>query len=625
MCATRNILAFGGLLIIGLNSTHTFARDNYPKVYPFKPFKTKEINNAVKRISEDNQAITNFNDIISKNLSRAKTKNKPWTSTYWPLNKGLIADSYESTRIGYYVERGFISWTKNYRTFIARKNGVLNNIDSLNEGQLATLAPSEKYDLLLGDKSFDLTHRLWDYMKRWGNKKQYGFLSDLFLEGKNALEQAQMMVDNGWFDSLEDAFKNAYQLQGSLSVERALYLVKSGKYSSIEKAMPEALAYAEVEANNYVLEKKNNLMAFWEGICHGWSTAAGVVPRPRRSVDIKLPDGRNLRFYPTDIKALASLLWANSLIQDNKLLDNETGKNIGGGVISQGLRCNLKSPKKDEWGRYYDNQPDPFSNDHSPRCVGVHPAIWHLGLVNLIGKQGRSFVVERKVGEEVDNHPMYSYKMEYFNPNNGRSYRNINKNIERIDSDDQFRKFRNPEAAYIVGVETTMVYIDWQRPTRYVNDDERFDKTEDKNMYYDLELNENFEVVGGQWRAFKTGKGSSFGGPHNRYRSSRSNRGNHQQPDFFWVITKDWKPFFKEEKKAEAWRDKTKAPPASWLKYAKEAHEFIYNKKFSFGTGQKCKMYHKRTGKMKEVSCEFEDPKPQPFINLVNSLVNLAK
>ena len=59
--------------------------------------------------------------------------------------------------------------------------------------------------------------------------------------------------------------------------------------------------------------------------------------------------------------------------------------------MSAGLRCNLKNPKKDAWGRFYDDQPDPFNKDHSPRCVGVHPAIWHLGLVNLIGKQDNTY------------------------------------------------------------------------------------------------------------------------------------------------------------------------------------------------------------------------------------------
>ena len=615
------IILTGLVCLAATTSSH--ARMTYPKVYPFIPFKVSDIDKSLRNITEDEDYIDNFYDVISKNLSKAKTKVKPWTSTYWPLNKGLIADPYESTFVGYYVERGFVSWSKNYNTFTARKNGVLKNIDQLNEGQLATLAPSEKYDLLLGDYSFDLTNRLWDYMQKWGNKKEFGFLSNLSLVGEDALTIANQMVAYGWYETPDEAFVDAYQLRGSLAVEEALRLVKTGRFNNVEDAMPTAIQRAISESQNYVLEKKNNLMAFWEGICHGWSTAAGIIPRPRKTIEIALPDGRKLKFYPTDLKALASLLWANSLIQDNKYIDDTTGENIGGGVISEGLRCNLESPSKDSWGRLYDNKPDPFNGDHSPRCVGVHPAIWHLGLVNLIGKQGRSFIVERKVGEEVDNHPMYAYEMSYFNPESGRTNRKIERNIERISEDDQFRKFRSPKAVYIVGVQTTMTYIDWQRPKRYMTDDERFDKTEKKKMYYDLELDLNYKVVGGQWRAVKVGKPASG---HNGHRNNgRIQRPNYDQPDFFWVITKDWKPFFKELTDLEEWSDTSKAPPKSWKARALKAHEFVYHKKYEYGTGSKCNVVDQRTGKKKEVSCEYEDPKPQPLVNIVNKLIDLAK
>src|SRR5690606_31512149 len=148
------------------------------------------------------------------------------------------------------------------------------------------------------------------------------------------------------------------------------------------------------------------------------------LPRPERTVHFRLPNGKYLKFYPSDIKGLASLMWAHSLIQDNLVID-DTGSVMPGsnaGVLSQGLRCNDKDAETDEWGRYYDSKPDPFADtdEIEPRCVGVHPAIWHLALVNIIGKQKRSFVVERKVTHEVDNHPMARYKFKYFEPFDGK-------------------------------------------------------------------------------------------------------------------------------------------------------------------------------------------------------------
>lgn len=585
---------------------------SYPSVYPFVPADKNEIHEGIKRITQDDNAILNFYDIVNAGLSKHESDLQPWGGSFWPLNKGLIADPYESTRLGYFVELGTVSWSTNYNKYSRRANGVLKNTDVLNEGQLMTLAPSEKYDLLLGDMGFDLTHRLWDYMQKWGNKKEDAFRTNLFTVGEDALKMAKDMVEKGWFSDVNDAFTNAFQLRGSLAVEYALNLVRSGQFSSIEAAMPTAMEQAVADSQNYVVPRKNNLIAWWEGICHGWATAATRTLRPRNSVDFELKDGRKLRFYPTDIKALVSLMWANSLIQDN-YLENDQGKSIGGGVLNEGLRCNLKNAKKDLWGRKYDSEPDPFTGKTEPRCIGVHPAKFHLGLVNLIGKQGRSFVVERKVEEAVDNLPIYKYEMEYFNPNKGRSYSDLNKNIERVDENDQFRQFRHPEARYIIGVKLKYTSIHWERPNRYLTDDESLDDEEDMKMYYDLELDSNGIIVGGQWRAKKVGMADE-----------RGRGGKNNQPDFFWVIANDYERHF-QDLELEPWTDTSKAPPASWKEAAKSAHEFHYKKEFAYGTGQKCNVVNQRTGAVRRVSCEFSEPRPQPLVNVVNKLIELSQ
>ena len=115
--------------------------------------------------------------------------------------------------------------------------------------------------------------------------------TNLDITGERTLETARQMVDWGWFESIDDAFQNAYQIQGSLAPEFALQLVKAGKYNSVEEAMGEAIQLALTESSNYVLEKKNKYIAFWEGICHGWAVASGLVPRPRHTV--KFPGLKN--------------------------------------------------------------------------------------------------------------------------------------------------------------------------------------------------------------------------------------------------------------------------------------------------------------------------------------------
>ena len=84
----------------------------YPEIYPFVPFDSNYIYERVERISEDSKFERNIYDMVEAGLASAKTKTQPWMSTYWPLNKGLIADPYAE---GIQLHRpGYeLSWTRN--------------------------------------------------------------------------------------------------------------------------------------------------------------------------------------------------------------------------------------------------------------------------------------------------------------------------------------------------------------------------------------------------------------------------------------------------------------------------------------------------------------------------------
>ncbi len=623
---TKKTLLFGTVLISQLASAGRVYK--YPAIYPFIPMDTNKIYKDVTNVTEDQNFIRNLYKIENNQLTKAKTKIKPWTSTYWPLGKGGIADPYEDSKFAYYVDFGWINWEQNYNAFLKRKEEFYPKIDELEQEELDKLAPSEKYDLLLGDRSFDLTNRLWEYTQTWGSKKEFGFISRLYLVNEDALSLAKQFVNWGWFKDLNQAFKDSYQLQGSLSVDNALKLVKAGKYKTVEQAFPEALKLAKEQEGEYVLTKVTKRIAGWEGICNGWSTAAGNIPRPRKTVSFDLGDGtgRQIRFLPEDIKGLVALYWVNSLIQDG-LWHKEDGSYGGGGTVFAGLRCNLRRIKKDHFGRYYDHKEDPYYNKHEPRCVGVHPATWHLGLVNIIGKQGRSFVVERKVTHEVDNHPMYKYEMKYFNPNNGKYMDELWDNIEVVDENDQFHQFRNPKTKYIIGVETIATYLNYKKPRRSPVDSEEDDSEVDKKMYYDLELDDRLNIIGGQWRALRVGEA-----PDERDRlagyQNRNQRLNHNQPDFFWNVTKKWNTkevglFIDED--LEIWKDQQSLPPKSWLDKAKQYHSFHYQQKYEWGSGGKCNMISKKFKDFRKVSCEFSTNRPQPLINIINVLIKKAK
>lgn len=652
----KNVTAVSMLAVLSISSFQALAeeaRKPYPEIYPFVPFTTQKITEDVKRISEDTNFVQNIYDMHVAGLFAGKTHKvnangekedyQPWTSTYWPLNKGLIADPNPTKNVWNPLNaRSTFDWKFNYKKLKSRQKSVharINDKDRngkwiFDDDALANqLAASEKYDLLLGDLSFNLTTRIWSYMYKWGAKKENGFLASFDVVGGGALDLAKQMVSEGQYENVEDALPKAIELRGGLTEHLAEEMVKQGKYASVVEALEEAKNMAIAEAKNYVPKKKNTLMATWEGICHGWSTAAGIVARPRKSVTFNLKDGRELKFYPDDLKGLAAYLWANSLIQDgkwnpvdeqgNSLTDEKGNEAVTGGIIMQGLRCNDKKPKTDEWGRYYDAAPDFFSKKLEPRCVGVHPATWHMGLVNVIGKQGRSFIVERKVKASVDNHPMAAYKMEFFNPYTG-DYGNLAESVKPLDDGDQFINFRNPEAKMVVGVKTTMTYMDWEVPARKSTDKESFDSPKDVEMLYDLELDADGNIIGGQWRTTEVGKNFLNIGA------------DHTQPDFFWVVTKHWRrageiknqsrAYFEPLENLSTWNaEKGELPGEDWKAAAQIAHAFEYKQTHDMGWNEKCEAVNtKKKGPIIEVPCEHKTNRPQPLVNVVNELIKLS-
>lgn len=509
-----------------------------PEIYPFKPLATEEIRSRVARLTENQNFIWNIREMTRKGLTRANTKQQPWGGSYWPLNQGMIANTYQDKDYDLFIF-GLgknISWTRNYNLYLKRREKVHPNVYSLDEDDLAKLAPSEKYDLLLGDTSFDLTNRIWDYAYKWGSEKKWAFLSSI---------------------SLPDGYET-----------------------------PSA----------------SSLMALWEGICHGWAVAAGHSPRPNKTVFVTLPNGKRMAIYPNDIKALTSLMWANSTVQD--------------AVISEGLRCNKKMPKKDRYGRFIDVEVDKHDTTLLPRCADVHPAVYHTTIVNILGLEGRSFVVDKSAKASVSNQPVAGYEYEYFNPQSGKEGGLESSMISRDDyENDPFADARNPEAKFIVGVAMKLKYVDWEfpraKPTNYPSDD----KINDLEFKYDLEINADGKIVGGQWRVKKNGHGRFLFG------------NNTHQPDFFWVVPKNWKEHFKPVPGLPEWDFRhSSLPPREYAPAARAAHSFVYQMTKEFGFKEKCPVYSiDGNGPTMDVDCEFKYPRPQPLIQVVDKLIEVSR
>jgi len=223
-------------------------------------------------------------------------------------------------------------------------------------------------------------------------------------------------------------------------------------------------------------ESNDKKVETWMGLCHGWAPAAYMLDRPQKSVTVTAADGRTeLTFRPSDIKALATSLWASARMPS---------RFIGG-------RCNTKNPTQSPEGRVMDQD-----------CFDNNPGAFHMTTVNQIGVAKRSFVVDVTFDEEVWNQPVYEYKYSYFNPKTLKATDNLKDasvNLKEF-TNDKFKNFRNnPKAVTVVGVNMEFSYIVENEPSTDDTDSPDNDSVTKVSYMYDLELDANGNIVGGEW------------------------------------------------------------------------------------------------------------------------------
>lgn len=206
----------------------------------------------------------------------------------------------------------------------------------------------------------------------------------------------------------------------------------------------------------------------WRGICDGWSSASQKMPRPAKAVTLTAPTGKLITFYPEDIKALGSLLYARA--QNN--------------VIFLGKRC-------------YSAVLGAFNGS----CDGTNPAAYHKALVNRVGAMKKTFIADASTSSEVWNYPVKSYKFTYFNVFNEEESANFKDVMELFQKKNRFSKpNKRHEATFaIVGVKAEVTYSDMRPAHRLETDSKEQDKDMKQEYYYDLELDRSFNVIGGEW------------------------------------------------------------------------------------------------------------------------------
>lgn len=221
--------------------------------------------------------------------------------------------------------------------------------------------------------------------------------------------------------------------------------------------------------------QNNGTIEGWMGYCTGWANAAMMLPRPTHSVKVLSRDGRSvILFRPSDIKALGALLWANGSFATRLV----------------GTQCQESPVKRDP------------QNDRAfdLSCRDVHPATWHLVVVNQLGANHRSFLIDSDPGIQIWNQPVSSYSYTYFHPESGKVGTLEQSKISLKDfKNDLFSKYRASQTRYVVGVEMTLTFIYEKRPDLLDTDSRDTDVIRTPIYKYDLELDASGKIIGGEW------------------------------------------------------------------------------------------------------------------------------
>ena len=276
------------------------------------------------------------------------------------------------------------------------------------------------------------------------------------------------------FPDSENWKVNFDYLLGSLHSTSLDTMSPAEKYDVLVGDSAMTLTRTMIEEGRPYFESTGSVEA-WMGLCHGWAVASYREMRPSHSVDVIAADGHTrLRFYPSDLKGLATALWANG---------NFEQRFIGG-------RCNDKNPPLDENGRII-----------SPVCFDENPGTWHLAIAHLLGLRQESFVMDATFDFQVWNQPVLTYRYSYFNPQTRKAVPDIGAaRVARATyTDDKFKKYRSDQAASFVGVAMEVGYISETGALTATEDAPENDAIVYVRYLYDLELDSGGRVIGGEW------------------------------------------------------------------------------------------------------------------------------
>ena len=408
--------------------------------------------NDPKHIAED--AVYNFESLpLQAELSQEKT---PWSSSFWPHVYGGIA----------------FRWNGHYQgkpSFAP----LHYQVDSLNE-EIEELEKS----LYSQERSVEENLNIIAEIARLERRKTE-------VNSQKAQEYQKSFFDLGRSSRNHDLYSLTQEELDRLSPAEkfdAYMYLRTGRENGFQLTKD-------------VLNLTSAFDAYWEGICHGWTSASLEYSEPQPVTYTK--EGLTVNFASSDLKALLS--YYDAAVTRNWVTNRKTST----GRV--GERCETAFPKHawfiKDGVEYYKNivNGQVVVNKVPANCVDTNPGSFHVVLANMIGLRDTGFAAEVVRDKEVWNQPVFKY---------------ATKVVERKRA---LRPWASKGAVEQLEIKTVMYYANdggrmfwrhdgsddefyawWDQTTGTSN--YRFDK---KEFRYYLDLDAQGNILGGQWLSYE--------------------------------------------------------------------------------------------------------------------------
>ena len=236
-------------------------------------------------------------------------------------------------------------------------------------------------------------------------------------------------------------------LAGAVSAETINNLPATAKFDLLRRKYDYPLTYQVLDENSP--EAKD-----WEGICHGWASAAINLGEPQ-PITVRNADGLEIHFGSSDVKALLAYFYG--VYAYDYLVEHSLGE-----------RCDTKF-----LGRILDN--------HCKRDINA--GAFHIALANLIGIQHRALIGDVTQTSEVWNQPIVGYVTEVLREREPGIFSGASSGTVKQ-----------------MLVRTRMTYVDDVEPQEDPLVSTGGQNLADRTYTYWLDLDAAGKIIGGKWK-----------------------------------------------------------------------------------------------------------------------------